>query len=246
MKYTFDSRVRYSEIDEDGRLSVTGLIDYFQDTATFQSEDYGIGLEYMAPMHLAWILSSWQIIIDRMPVLNEKIASTTWAYGFDKFYGYRNFTLTGKDGGVCARANSVWVMMDMKRQRPARVDELMLERYGTEAPLDMVYAPRKIELPGGGESKESFVITPSHLDTNHHVNNGKYVELAMGYLPPDLTIRQLRVEYKKQAHLGDVITPVVVLENGLWTVLLEGNDKAVYCIAEFETKEDGKTNAEIR
>ena len=41
--YTFDSRIRYSEIGEDGNLTLPGLINYFQDCSTFQSEDLGIG-----------------------------------------------------------------------------------------------------------------------------------------------------------------------------------------------------------
>ena len=44
--YTFDSRVRYSETDENGNLSLESLIDYMQDCTNFQSEDLGVGLEY--------------------------------------------------------------------------------------------------------------------------------------------------------------------------------------------------------
>lgn len=42
--YTFDSRVRYSETDENGNLSLESLIDYMQDCTNFQSEDLGVGL----------------------------------------------------------------------------------------------------------------------------------------------------------------------------------------------------------
>ena len=35
--YSFDSRVRYSEVDEDRKLSLTGVINYMQDCSTFQS-----------------------------------------------------------------------------------------------------------------------------------------------------------------------------------------------------------------
>ena len=34
--YSFDSRIRYSETDADGRLTPEKLIDYFQDCSTFQ------------------------------------------------------------------------------------------------------------------------------------------------------------------------------------------------------------------
>lgn len=44
--YTFDSRVRYSEVGEDARITVNAIIDYMQDCTNFQSEDLGVGLEY--------------------------------------------------------------------------------------------------------------------------------------------------------------------------------------------------------
>ena len=71
--YQFDSRVRYSETDEQGRLSVTGILNYLQDCSTLQSEDIGLGIEYLKKTRHAWWLSSWQIIIDRYPVLGLTI-----------------------------------------------------------------------------------------------------------------------------------------------------------------------------
>ncbi len=45
--YTFDRRVRYSEIDHHGTMKLPALINYFQDCSTFQSEDIGQGLEVL-------------------------------------------------------------------------------------------------------------------------------------------------------------------------------------------------------
>ena len=44
--YTFESRIRYSETDSEGKLTMASLINYFQDCSTFQSEDHGLGLDY--------------------------------------------------------------------------------------------------------------------------------------------------------------------------------------------------------
>lgn len=41
--YSFNSRVRYSEVNKDGRLKLVSLLDYFQDCSTFHSEDAGDG-----------------------------------------------------------------------------------------------------------------------------------------------------------------------------------------------------------
>ena len=69
-----------------------------------------------------------------------------------------------------------------------------------------------------------------HIDTNHHVNNAQYVEIAREVLPAGLFIRELRVEYKKAAILGDQIIPRVSAEADCYTVALcdtEGRPSAV-------------------
>ena len=42
--YTFESRIRYSETDSEGKLTIASLINYFQDCSTFQSQDLGLGV----------------------------------------------------------------------------------------------------------------------------------------------------------------------------------------------------------
>ena len=82
MKYSFTSRIRYSEIGEDGNLTLPGLINYFQDCSTFQSEDIGVGLDVLSKKKKAWILTYWQIVIDHYPKMNDKIQVSTWASKF--------------------------------------------------------------------------------------------------------------------------------------------------------------------
>ena len=85
--YSFDSRVRYSEVGEDKKLTLNGIINYFQDSSTFQSEELGIGVDVLEDMHRVWVLSSWQIVIERYPELCEKIRISTWPYSFQGFCG---------------------------------------------------------------------------------------------------------------------------------------------------------------
>ena len=55
--YTFESRVRFSEADHTELLTLPGLVNYFQDCSTFQSEDIGYGVESLKKSGQAWILS---------------------------------------------------------------------------------------------------------------------------------------------------------------------------------------------
>ena len=67
--YEFDSRVRYSETDVQGRMTWLALMDYFQDCSVFHSEAVNLGVEVWTDAQKAWILSSWQICLNRMPRL---------------------------------------------------------------------------------------------------------------------------------------------------------------------------------
>lgn len=209
--YTFNSRIRYSETDVDGKLTVTGITNYLQDCSTFQSEDLGLGVEFLKSRQRAWWLSSWQIVIDRYPVLGEEVVVGTWPYDFKGMYGYRNFTIQDKLGNYLVRANSVWFFFDLAAGRPTKVQESDIRGYqtGRHEPLEMNYAPRRIQIPDKFEEREPIVIAMHHIDSNRHVNNAQYIELAKELLPEDFVIGEVRVEYKKAAVFGDVVIPRV-------------------------------------
>ena len=231
--YAFDSRIRYSETDSEGQLTLNALLNYFQDCSTFHSEDVGLGIGYMKEIGQAWVLSSWQIVVDRYPRLGEKVKIVTLPYELKGFLGYRNFAMLDEEENYLAKANSLWSLLDMTTGKPVAVNEAMHEGYGIDEKLDMDYAPRKITVPEGGQLLEPIVVKKHHLDTNHHVNNGQYVNIAMEYLPDDFLIHQMRAEYKKQAFLDDVLHPYIVsLESG-YVVSLRDEEGRPYVSVEF-------------
>ena len=65
------------------------------------------------------------------------------------------------------------------------------------------------------------------------MNNGQYIHMALEYLPADFEIGQMRAEYKSQAHLRDLITPVFYRGEGIFTVALCGTDGGPYAVVEF-------------
>ncbi len=233
--YQFDSRVRYSEVNSEKQLTLPALLDYLQDCCTFQSEQLGVGVDYLAQEQIAWVLSSWEVEILRSPKLGEYISVKTWPYYFKGFYGYRNFLIEGADGEPLAKANSVWVFMDTCRMRPTRISETITKVYEKELgePLAGTWNERKIVLPEGGEKREPVQVARFHIDTNHHMNNEKYVQVAEEYLPAGYEVNRLRAEYKKAAVLGDILYPTVMEENGQITVLLADEQRNPYAVIQF-------------
>ncbi len=231
--YIYDGRIRFSEVDKDGYLRLEGLLDYFQDASTFQSEDLGVGTEYLSNLHIVWVLSSWQIVAGRYPRLGERVKIGTIPYEIKGCFGHRNFALFDEAGERIACANSLWTLVDSRTMKPAKPTQLMLEKYAVEEKLDMDYAPRKIALPKEMEKQENIYVKKYHLDTNNHVNNGQYVRMGMDFVPDGIKIKQMRAEYKKQALLNDVIVPMVgKTENGC-TVSLQDENGDIFANVEF-------------
>ena len=236
--YSFDSVIRYSELDNEGKLNIEALLNYFQDCSIFHSESLGYGVDYLKEHNLMWVLSSWQIVIDRLPALCEKVTVGTFPYDFKGFFGYRNFFLQEESGAYIAKANTLWTLLDTQTLRPVVPPADMKEAYVVSPKLEMHDAGRKISVPAGGSFEEQITVGVHHLDTNHHVNNVQYVKMAMAFLPDGFTVSGLRVEYRKQALLHDVIKPYVILakqENGqsTYTVSLQDENGGVYVNIEF-------------
>lgn len=230
--YTFNSRVRYSEVGMTKELTVTGIIKYLQDCSTFQSEDIGLGIDYLSEHNRAWWLSSWQIVIDRYPKFGEEIVIGTWPYDFKGFYGYRNFTIQDRQGNYLVRANSIWFFFDTQAGRPVKVtaDDIRGYETGEQQKLDMDYAPRRIVLPGEYQEAEPIAVGRHHIDTNHHVNNAQYVEIAKEVIPEEFAIAELRVEYKKAAVFGDTMYPGISRISEGYVIALRDREGVPYAV----------------
>lgn len=230
--YEMKERIRYSEVGYDGKLTLSGLVNYFQDCSTFQTEDLGLTIQYYKELNQIWLLSSWQVEINRMPELCEEIIIGTFPYAFKGFMGMRNYYMNSLQGEQLACANTVWTLIDMQSRHPLRVTQEAIRGFILEEKLDMEYVPRKIKLEGTRSSRQKIRIGKERIDTNGHMNNGQYVCLAAEYLEEQAKIRRLRVEYKKEVRYQDEIMPVVYENGAVVQVALEDAEGAVVAVVE--------------
>ncbi len=249
--YTFDSRIRYTETDLEQFLTFESLIDYFQDCSTFQTQEGPATIEYMEERGLAWVINSWQVVINRLPILGERVVIGTMPYELKGFIGMRNFFMDTKDGERLAVANSVWSLINLKEGSPSRIDDAVIETYPLDEKLPMDYAPRKIALGNDTKSFEADVkkVGVHHLDSNYHVNNGQYIRIALQAFDlvadreniDDLKTLagsrnkiQIRAEYRQQAHLEDEIKPIVYVGDGVYTAFLNDINGKPYSLVEIK------------
>lgn len=235
--YEMKRQVTYSEVAPDLKVNMAGLVHYFQDCTIAHSETVGQGVSAVERTQRAWFLSSWQIEVERYPEFMEPITVRTWAHDFKGMYGHRNFDLSDAAGHPIVRANSIWILMDIAKMMPTRITEADAAPYPLEPALDMEYAPRKIKVMDEGDrilSKtwEPVTVKPSFLDSNHHVNNGRYVEEAMDCLINDAPIHEMRVDYRKAAKLGDTMHPVCYYKDDVQQIVFLDDADSIYVIVE--------------
>ena len=236
--HKMEMRIRYSECGADNQLKISSIINYFQDCTTENSEEIGAGFAYLREKQRAWLLNSWQVLIYRRPFVGEKVEVSTWATGFNGILGPRDFLMETPDGEMLACAHSLWVYVDTETGRPTKPTQEEIEAYMQEAPLPFEQAPRKIIFPESAVEVEHISVRRYHLDTNDHVNNCQYVQVAMEVLPKEFEVAEVRVEYRKAATLGDTLILRMAEENNKVVVGVCDEAGKPYAIVEFigETK----------
>ena len=235
--YEYDKRIGFSECGTDRRLTITALIDAFQDCSTFQSEDSGVGFDVLEKKDLVWVINYWELQISDLPRLCDHVSVGTFPYGFKSCFGYRNFYMKNADKEYIVKANSLWTLIDRVQGRPVKAPDFIHEAYTIEPKLDMTYSSRKVLVPDDDDieviKKEPIHIQPHHLDSNNHVNNGQYVKLAMSEIDDPADIASLRIDYRRQAMLGDVIYPVVYAKDNEKIVALYDSEGSAFSVAQF-------------
>ena len=235
--YEYGKRIGFSECGTDKKLSITALIDAFQDCSTFQSEDSGVGFDVLEKKNLVWVINYWELQIDRLPGLCDRVVVGTYPYSFKGCFGLRNFYMKDEDGSFLVRANSMWTLIDRVQVRPVKAPDFIHEAYTVEPKLDMNYSSRKVMIPEGDDikvtEKEPIHIQQHHLDSNNHVNNGQYVKLAMSQIDDPADIGVLRIDYRRQAMLGDVIYPVVYSTEDQSVVALYDRERSPFSVSQF-------------
>ncbi len=236
--YELKSRVRYSEVSGGGELSMKGLFDYLQDSCTMQATDAGFGVEYLVPRHLGWIVATYQVrIVDGLPVDGDEITVLTTATRFRRMIGHRDFEIKDASGKTRVLATSQWILMDTVEVRPASVPEEMFAAYPLSEPLaadwDTHHRIPEIE----SELVDTITIPGFVIDTNFHMNNAYYVQIAANCVGSLEGLSEIFVTFRKATLKGDVMECFLGRSGNQAIVTMRAPEGGIYCQVEMIFKE---------
>lgn len=201
--YEMKTRVGFSQVDDKLELPLSGIINQLQDCATFHSQDTGYTAQWLVAQRRGWFVTDWQIRIHKRPVMGENVTVRTYPYKARGALASRYFTITDWDEAPFITANSLWVYMDLDRSAPTRASDEMFKAYGVGAAPTEDFGGRKIHFDGEVSTVDQIKVDETMIDSNGHVNNGKYIILAEGLLLGKGPFDFYRIEYKDQARNGD-------------------------------------------
>lgn len=168
-----------------GRLFVKTLCDLFNDTAEVQTEQYGVDVATLNAGGMTWMLHRLHIRLHKMPLQNEEVYIETWPSGIDRLFALRDYRMIRQDGEELVRATSEWMYIDLKRRRPMRLTEKVIDmstRHGIpRVELDPILNEKAFEMqPAGGRH---FIATFDNIDFNGHVTQASYMRWITNSLP---------------------------------------------------------------
>ncbi len=201
-------RIRYSETDLTGHLSMPGLMRLFQDLNYLEVEDAGRGIAYQSAHGAAWYMLSWDVHMIRAPKLSETVYFSCFFYQMHGALAKKYMCLKDVAGEVLAYALTRWAFVDIKTGTPTPCPN---DYWGLITP-DVL--PTDIKPTARIRLKETqklmpLAVTRSLIDENGHVNNVFFSELAMSLMGYETGACALQAEFIQQSHEGDMLFPVL-------------------------------------
>jgi acyl-ACP thioesterase len=184
--------VPYFGLDMKNSLKSGTLLDFFQETAARHAQSIGIGVPDLLKRDATWVLRRYRVNIRKHGGLGA-VTVRTWYEPKRNLVSVRMFEAVAENGETIADAWSGWVLVDLKRGRPVRLDHVLPAEYyenaGNAFP-DSIEDVEEQYVPGaaGGENDRSFRVRMSELDLNGHANHTVYFDWAMESVPDETSL----------------------------------------------------------
>ena len=208
MKYQYAKKffIGYSDVDSNNHCRLSKIVDLLQNTATLHSKAVGYGTKVMMDLKQAWLMLGWHVRILKYPEADMDVEVRTWSRGIKGVEAKRGYEILNEKGEVLIIADSSWALFDLVTQKLIRAPQEMVDAYG--AINCNPFEGETIERIRDNQVNEIELqvnVGKRDIDTNHHMNNARYMEYVMEVLPEDTIVMEFESAYSKQVGYGEKI-----------------------------------------
>jgi acyl-ACP thioesterase len=189
------------------RLKTGLILQFFQEAAALHVHSIGIGVADLLKHNFTWVLRRYRVEFHNLPGLGD-VTVRTWFEPHRNLVSVRLFEAKSGDS-LIARAWSGWVVIDLARSRPVRLDRAMPAEYYDNATSAGPGAIEDVERAADGfDCEKTFGVRWSELDLNGHTNHTVCFDWAVESLPDNVARSRPPVlfdaEYIASVPRGDV------------------------------------------
>ncbi len=209
-KSFYNYRINPHEVDFTLRATVPALGSIILNTAGFDADGKGFGVQDLNVDNFSWVLSRIAFEFDQRPKQSTDYTIATWISDYGRVLSTRNFTLTNADGVEFGRAVSQWAMIDLATRSAVDLSGVGKSHEGAIVNVPSpTERPRKIREVAPTSTFEHRVVY-SDIDFNQHVNTMRYIEMMLDMLPIDrLTAEKamrMDIHFLRECRFGQTLT----------------------------------------
>lgn len=238
--YNLDYLIKSYDIDICSELKLSHILQFAQEAAEQDACSFNMGRVSCLEHNIVWVVARTKVIINKLPLMAQKVTIKTWPGKPKKILYPRYFTIEDEEGNILVKLISVWSLFDIVNRRLVFQTPLLKDYPDTSNAEEILDMPSKIE-----EIKfvNKFIKKPvySDFDCNNHVNNTKYVEWALNLLDMEYLkthiVLSAQVDYHKEVKQGDHVEIEYELkENKLSVNYRVDNSIVAICLIEFKER----------
>ena len=237
MKYNYEYKIKYQEVDAQKKLRLFNLENYLLEVAGTVADELGFGIQQLHPRGLTWILTRLSVEMYELPTHCQKVRFETWIESNVHMLSTRDFRIYSGDK-LIGQCKSVWAVLDLHKREIVNCfdDPIFADSVDGEVlNMDRVRMTTIPEPTGVVAHK----IVYSDIDYNGHCNSCRYLQsMTDAYLPDyyGKTVR-LDINYSKEAMLGEELqTCYLVTPDGV-QYLQKNAQGETSCAARITTKD---------
>lgn len=209
--------IECSDVDSNFELKLSSLFRMMQEAATRGVEALGHGVLEISKEELMWVITRYQVDIDRMPTFFEQVVIKTYP-GKDMMFMFpRYFQIENGKGDVLARASSTWCVLNQNTRKivfhPFGDNSFVEEHIEGEIPLPIKVVPPSLVF------NQKRTVRYSDVDLNGHLNNTRYVEYISDLHDLEFhknnNIKSIVINYEREAKCGEEVSLYSSLDNGV-------------------------------
>lgn len=232
--YTETLVLRSSQCDMYGAWKPGAILECMQETAGVHSALFGLDRAVMARMGVAWVLSRVVVQMDRVPLVGETITVETYPTPNRHLFFPRTHLFRDAQGQQIGCANSLWVLMEMETRKITRHEEVLSRVPSDPALTSPLGLPATVRAPAGEGAVSTLTPCFTDYDTNHHVNNTKYLDWCLNALGMERLAAQcvcaFTVNYDAEILPGTAVETALHLDGNTFTFTGRGEGRQHFAI----------------